>query len=429
MSIDEQNFKRFVDELKDKADLVEVIQAATPEFRFSKRGKYWVCQHPDSLHVDPNWQIYTHFGKVGIGGHTWETGDVFDWLQRYRGMDFWQACQWLAERYGVPMPKNIERNEGAVKAARARYELYEVAHEWMVKQLRGSAAALDYCRRADEGRAFADETICGQATAAEALVAATDADAQAWKFREETIERAKGVTDTDREKTVVVRGAGLGFSGGAPEAAEDLRKTLGMYSIDLETPEAVALIGKRGGVKSWCEKYGIQAQSNWLKGRIWGMVEFPRLIYPHFYQGKLRYFSGRGLAWKDGRLISDPDKAHKAYNPPRELAGERQRYFNWLFNKHVDVVIIVEGQADAITLGEWGYAAIALCGLAADEELVGMLKQIKTKYIALDADERGQEAMFQVAQLFGPMARLVSWPELEEAKNIIEENNDDQRRE
>jgi hypothetical protein len=409
MSMDDQQFRKFVDELKDKADLVEVIQMVTPEYRFTKRGKWWTCHKPDSLQVDANWQQYTWFAKPGTGGHQFETGDVFDWLTRYGGMaDFWAACQWLADRLGVQMPRNLgEKSEEQIRADKRRHEVYSVAHAWFMERLRGTAAALDYCRRAAEGRAFDDETICSQATAAQVLDPATT-----WTWREETLEKARSIPEGERERSIVIRGAGLGFSGGTPEAAEDLRKTFGMYDIDPEAPEAVALCGLRKGAKAWCQKHQVEAQENWLeRGRIWGMVDFPRLVYAHITQGKVRYFTGRGLAWEKKRLIGDPDKAHKSWNPPMVLSGERQRYFNWLFNRRAESVVIVEGQADAIALGELGFAALALCGLAADQGLAEVLKEVKHKYIALDADQYGRAARVSVGQIFGPMARLVRWEE------------------
>jgi hypothetical protein len=287
---DDIEFRRFVDELKDKADLVEVIQAVTPEYQFERRGKYQVCKKPDSLHVDPNWQQYTWFAHSGEGGHKWETGDVFEWLVRYGGCaDFWAACVWLADRYGVQIPRQTrERSVEEIKSYRAKGELMAVAQSWFASRLLGSATALDYCRRCDGGRAFADETICGQATAAQVLDPKTP-----WKWTAETIERAKAVPEDQREKAIIVRGAGIGFSGGTPEAGEDLRRTFSMYGVDPLLPAAVALCGLRSGVKAWCTKYQIIPQENWLKNdRIYGMTDFPRLVYPHF--STVRWSISRG---------------------------------------------------------------------------------------------------------------------------------------
>ena len=85
------------------------------------------------------------------------------------------------------------------------------------------------------------------------------------------------------------------------------------------------------------------------------------------------------------------------------------RYFNYEFHRNTAQVLIVEGQADAISLGQWGYSAVALCGVSADAGLAETLKKCGTKYAALDDDKAGRENIIQVAQTFGAMTRLLKW--------------------
>ena len=66
------------------------------------------------------------------------------------------------------------------------------------------------------------------------------------------------------------------------------------------------------------------------------------IVYIHIEQGRLTYLSGRSIEGK------------KHYNPPREIIGERQPYYNHLYSPQAEQVVIVEGQADAITFAEWG---------------------------------------------------------------------------
>jgi hypothetical protein len=79
------------------------------------------------------------------------------------------------------------------------------------------------------------------------------------------------------------------------------------------------------------------------------------------------------------------------------------------------VVAVVEGQADAVTLGQWGMAAAALAGVAlADTEattaLLRRLGRHQVKVLGLDADEAGQKNTATVAGALGPMTRIVRWP-------------------
>jgi hypothetical protein len=99
------------------------------------------------------------------------------------------------------------------------------------------------------------------------------------------------------------------------------------------------------------------------------------LVYIHTERGRLTYLSGRSIEGK------------KHYNPPREIIGERQPYYNYLYSPQAEQVVIVEGQADAITFAEWGIAAVALGGMQAADELLKRLKGHSRLFVALDNTE------------------------------------------
>ncbi|MEZ4666448.1 MAG: hypothetical protein R3E39_00775 [Anaerolineae bacterium] len=99
------------------------------------------------------------------------------------------------------------------------------------------------------------------------------------------------------------------------------------------------------------------------------------LVYIHAQRGRLTYLSGRGIEGK------------KHYNPPREIIGERQPYYNHLYSPQAEQVVIVEGQADAITFGEWGIAAVALGGMQASDHLLNQLKVHPRLFVGLDNTE------------------------------------------
>jgi DNA primase len=372
------DFRDIVERVRDAADLVEVIESTGPEYSMDhrRRGKYITGNKHTSLTVDVNRQTYTWFAsKAHIKpGQQFETGDVYDWMQNYQHLDFWQAVVELAHRYNVLIPerltKNEERTKTQVKQGESRAKLLLIAHEWFMAQLWNTPAALAYAR----GRGFSDETI---------------------KFKD--FERNPQGVDVLKS-----RGAGLGFSPGTETARKDLVSTLQMYEIDIKSPEAVALVGLQGGVKAWAMErmIDLKESSNWIEDdRIFGLVDRPRLIYTHIWRDKPAYFTGRNLKWEGKKLIGEPDKKFKAYNPPVLLLGERQRYYNFKFHRHAKRVIIVEGQADADSWGEWGEAAVALVGVAADEKLAESIKQIPEKYMALDDDKAGQEALVPVGMV------------------------------
>jgi DNA primase len=96
------------------------------------------------------------------------------------------------------------------------------------------------------------------------------------------------------------------------------------------------------------------------------------IVYIHTERGRLTYLSGRSIEGK------------KHYNPPRDIIGERHPYYNHLYSPQSEQMVIVEGQADAITFGEWGIPAVAIGGMQASDELLKRLKTHPRLFVALD---------------------------------------------
>ena len=124
------------------------------------------------------------------------------------------------------------------------------------------------------------------------------------------------------------------------------------------------------------------------------------LVYPHVMGGRVVYLSCR--------IASRTEKRH--YNPKVEWIGERQPYYNWVWSPRAALVVVVEGQADAITLGQWGIAAVAMAGVSPGADLVTRLGRHKTVVLGLDQDGAGKKWTFPIADALGPMTRLVCWP-------------------
>lgn len=187
--------------------------------------------------------------------------------------------------------------------------------------------------------------------------------------------RSRGWTDETIEL------AGLGFTGSkTPEEQRELQGELSIYS------------------HSWKDGAG-KAALNLPAGM---------LVYPHYYGGRVRYLSLRSIEGK------------KHYNLPRELVGSRQMYFNHAYQYASSVCVLVEGQADAVTLGQWGISAVATAGTAftdAEPMLRGIGSRHKGVYIGLDNDAggitalRGSQNDWPLSEILGPMARVLRWPE------------------
>jgi hypothetical protein len=109
------------------------------------------------------------------------------------------------------------------------------------------------------------------------------------------------------------------------------------------------------------------------------------LVYVHLMNGRLTYLSGRSIEGK------------QHYNPPREMLGERQSYYNHLYSPSAEQVVIIEGQADAITFAEWGIPAVAIAGMQISDQLVAHLRQHPRLFVALDNTEAARAKSREIA--------------------------------
>jgi len=225
------NFKSFVEKVKDATDIVKIIgQDHRMDGKVIAGWQY--ATHPDSLAANTEKGLYTWFANSPVQGQkssdSWEQGDVFVYLQEHRNMDFWSALEYLAGQAGIQIPKfDRGQSEAEQKKIEQRESLLDLASGWYERALWSTAAALQYAR----GRGWSDETI-----------------------------RGKSVQDGK----VVAWGAALGYSGGSAAAGDELKRYLEAAGCDVTTPEAVALIGLRGGILPWCQRWQIEPEKAWL---------------------------------------------------------------------------------------------------------------------------------------------------------------------
>ncbi len=123
------------------------------------------------------------------------------------------------------------------------------------------------------------------------------------------------------------------------------------------------------------------------------------LVYVHLDKGCLKYLSGRSIEGK------------KHYNPPRDLIGEKQPYRNHLYHGEVEGVVLVEGQADAITFGMWDIPAIAIAGMTMNDAVLEILKRHRRVFIALENTDEARVKAFEIARQLSDRAYIPQFPE------------------
>lgn len=358
-------------DIKKRVDLVEIIREDYP---LAGKGNHYRGDR-DGLHglvvirsrSSGEWYYYWNQKSQG--------GDVFNYLKNERGMDMKSALEYAANKAGLTLPDWTHRDTKSWLRTQATEDVLTVATKVFQAWMKSNEAAMNYAR----GRGWTDETI---------------------------------------------ENARLGFSGFATAAEiKEMRDALTMNNIDPESPAAVAILGFKGDVAKLKDKWGDDltgaiSNDDVVHGYIAGFVGRPRLIYPHLYFQKITYMSSRNLAkTDDGKLVSEPDKKKKSYNPRRELVGARQPYFAWNYRADAQHIVIVEGQADVITLAQWGFNTFGQVGTSLDDYWGKELRdRHETRYYGTDNDAagrkavRGEDGNWPIADLLGPLAQIVNWP-------------------
>ena len=138
---------------------------------------------------------------------------------------------------------------------------------------------------------------------------------------------------------------------------------------------------------------------------IRALLKMPKnmLVYAHWERGRCVYFSGRSIEGK------------RHWNLPSKEAGGKFVYWNDLHDGKR--ICVVEGQADAVSLGVWGLPCVALAGLSTTDELVKALGDYEELYILIDGDEAGEKALKpnstigKLIEGWGALARVVRLPD------------------
>lgn len=147
----------FIEQLKSSVDIVRVVGEYVRLKRAGAGPRYTgLCPfHPEktpSFSVHSTHQFYKCFG-CGAGG------DVIKFVMEIERLTFWEAVKLLAERNGIPLPKQAGHGDEETRRRAALYEMHELAARLFGELLDSAAGreARDYLERRGVSRAAAQE--------------------------------------------------------------------------------------------------------------------------------------------------------------------------------------------------------------------------------------------------------------------------------
>lgn len=138
-----------IQKIKEKLDIVDIIRERIALLPAGKNFKAPCPFHKEktpSFVVSPDRQTWHCFGSCGEGG------DVFSFVMKYDGLEFYEALQLLAEKAGVELQKVSPQNQ---KEFGVLYDINRAATDFFVSQLRETADAMGYMHE----RGVQEETI------------------------------------------------------------------------------------------------------------------------------------------------------------------------------------------------------------------------------------------------------------------------------
>jgi len=127
----------FKEQVRAQVDIVAVIGEYV---RLRKAGQSYTGLCPfhsektPSFNVNPGKQFYHCFScKAG--------GDVFTFLMKIEGIEFFEALKTLAERHGIPLPKRSLAADEDSKLRAALFQMHEMAAQYFRDSMRSTAGA------------------------------------------------------------------------------------------------------------------------------------------------------------------------------------------------------------------------------------------------------------------------------------------------
>ncbi len=136
--------RAFIDDLLNRVDIVEVIDARVP---LKKKGKeYWACcpfhnEKTSSFSVSQNKQFYHCFGCQ-------QHGNAISFLMDYDHMEFVEAIESLAQMLGLDVP--YEKGQAPTRPDKGSDSIYDTLQQctdYYLQQLKQNPAAIAYLKQ------------------------------------------------------------------------------------------------------------------------------------------------------------------------------------------------------------------------------------------------------------------------------------------
>ena len=364
----------FAHTLKQQADIVRIIGDYVQLKRAGAQNYSGLCpfhkEKTPSFSVHATRQFYHCFGCAA-------SGDVFSFVQKIENISFPEAVRLVAQKVGIPLPKQTYATEGEAQEAKLRgllVDLNERACGFFEEQLRRpeGARAREYLA----GRGLTEEAIktfrIGFAPDSGFLLR----DRLKSMADEETL-KASGLFSWKQQE---VSFAALRISARGSDAAENA-------STSTRAPKAGALA---------------QDDNPELSARPTTESRRPTTLYSKFRNRvmfPITNESGKVIAFT-GRMLETGDKAGPKYlNSPETPVYSKSRV---LYNldrareaiRALGYVILVEGQMDCIAVFMAGFRnVIASSGTAFTEAQVRLLARYPKKIVVnFDPDAAGMAA-------------------------------------
>src|SRR6185312_7713505 len=129
----------FVEQLKSQLNITDVVGHYV---RLKRNGAspslVGLCpfhsEKTPSFNVHSTRQFYKCFGCDA-------KGDLINFVMEIEGVEFWDACKTLAERYGIPLPQRPQDRGPAAALRDALFEIQEIAARQFEDNLHSPAGA------------------------------------------------------------------------------------------------------------------------------------------------------------------------------------------------------------------------------------------------------------------------------------------------
>ncbi len=350
-----------LEQIRLRADIVDIVQSYVPNLKRAGAGAWKACcpfhqEKTPSFTVNEQRQTYHCFG-CGTGGN------VFRFIMEMEKLDFPNAAEFLARKYGVVIPETEtkwpskkEKTDQSSYTIRERlYSLHELLANWYAGNLKNNKVP----------------EVC-------------------------TYFATRGIPPEF---------AGRFLIGASPDSWD----------------AAITLAKQKGYTEEELRLSGLVSEKEEKKGHIYDRFR-NRLMFPIWNeQGRIVAFSARSVekdpqGWK---YLNSPETP--VFKKSRTLYA---LHFARTAIAEKKYAVLCEGQLDVIAVHRAGCGcAVAAQGTAFGTEHAGILKRYTQEIrLALDNDTAGRKAVFADAEILLPLGfqvKVATWREAKDADEML----------